>query len=260
MEDIYIQVHHQTLRVRKLVPKQAKVNKTPLVFLHEGLGCVEMWKDVPQRICDATGMEGIVFDRQGYGKSSPLTEERPLDYLQQEAFHWLPETLKVLGIENPFLVGHSDGGTIALLYATKYPTFAVISEAAHVYVENITIDGMRAAQKVYQTTNLEEKLAWYHGDQADTLFRAWSETWTRPGFRSWNVEEYLSGLTCPLLVLQGEDDEYASDEHIESILDGVSSEQKEGILLPNCAHVPHLQAKELTVGAMISFIREIINY
>lgn len=259
MQDFFVQVHHQQLRVQKIEPKTLREGSPILVFLHEGLGCIELWKDVPQRICDATSLQAVVFDRQGYGKSSPLKEQRPIDYLQQEALYWLPETLKQLNIKNPFLVGHSDGGTIALVYASRYPTVAVISEAAHVYVEDVTLEGIRAAQQVYQTTNLEEKLARYHGNQADVLFRAWSETWTNPAFRDWNVEHYLSELTCPLLVLQGANDEYATDAHVQSILDAAATKDKQGIILPDCAHVPHLQAKELTINTMVDFIHQVLK-
>ena len=249
-----ITVLNKSLRVQHLTVNAAATQPT-IVFLHEGLGCVELWKDTPQQIVEATGLNAIVFDRQGYGQSDEMDLPRPLDYLEREARLHLPALLEALNIKNPILIGHSDGGTIALIYAALYPTKAVVAAAAHILVEPITLEGIRAAVGQYKPLNMEQKLQRYHGEKADTLFWAWADTWLHPDFEAWNVAHFLSDITCPVLGIQGKDDEYATDQHLEWIADGIGV-QANGLLLNNCAHVPHVQAKKTFLEAVIAFIKQ----
>jgi pimeloyl-ACP methyl ester carboxylesterase len=230
-------------------------SNTSLVFLHEGLGSIAQWRDFPERLCLKTGLPGMVYERGGYGKSDSPERPRTPYYLHEEALDVLPELLHELGIMRPVLIGHSDGGSIALIFASAFPdrVKAVVTEAAHVFVEDITLEGIRKAAAVYEGTNLREQLQKYHGEKTDAMFRAWSETWLSDEFRSWNLEEYLPGIKCPLLVIQGEDDEYGTPAQVAAIVSKVSG-PAEPLIIPGCGHIPHHQAKEKVVEAMANFI------
>ncbi|MCX7635347.1 MAG: alpha/beta hydrolase [Syntrophales bacterium] len=227
-----------------------------LVFLHEGLGSVGQWRDFPEAVCAATGLPALVYDRCGYGRSEPCPYPRTLDYLEREARDSLPEVLAAFHIQAPIFIGHSDGGSIALIFAGIYParTMAVITEAAHVFVEEVTLAGIREAVHIYETTNLKERLARYHGDKTEAVFRGWSETWLAPWFRTWNIESYLSGITTPLLVIQGEDDAYGTTQQVEAIVRGAKG-RTETFLVPRCGHIPHHEARAVVLERMVRFIR-----
>jgi pimeloyl-ACP methyl ester carboxylesterase len=242
------------LAVERLRPRQ-HAGGPPLVFLHEGLGCIAMWKDFPARLCERLGLEGIVYDRWGHGLAEPLDRPRTVRYLHDEAQIFLPALLRELGIGRAILVGHSDGGTIALLFAAAFPalTAAVVAEAAHVFVEEITLAGIRAAVEAYATTNLPQRLARYHGAKTESIFRAWHECWLSPAFRDWNIEAELARIVCPTLVLQGEADEYGTPAQVTAIAKGVTG-PAETALLPGCAHIPHLQAAEAVLDRIAGFL------
>ena len=223
-----------------------------MVFLHEGLGCIEFWKDFPLKLTEVTGMNAVVFDRQGYGKSDIHDLPRPDDYLETEAFDFLPALLEKLQIRKPVLVGHSDGATIALLHASKYADCLVLGESPHVYVEDITIEAIQAATDAFDNKMLK-KLERYHGKKAEEVFRSWSDTWLRKSFRSWNISGELHRIECPCLLLQGENDEYATEEQFKSIMNGIDG-KTEGQILDNCGHSPHIQAQDLTFRLMSEFI------
>lgn len=227
-----------------------------LVFLHEGLGSIDQWKDFPSQLCQACGLSGLVYERWGFGRSELLTEPRRTDYLHHESLDSLPEVLQQSRItEPPILIGHSDGGSIALLFAAACPdqVQAVITEAAHVFVEEVTLTGIRAAKHLYETTDLPQRLATYHGANTDAMFRGWCDTWLRPDFRDWNLEAELPRIVCPLLVMQGEDDEYGTLAQVQVIARGVSG-PVETVLIPDCAHVPHHQARPRVLAEMTRFI------
>jgi pimeloyl-ACP methyl ester carboxylesterase len=228
----------------------------PLVFLHEGLGSISLWRDFPQALCRRTGREGIVYDRWGHGGSEPLDRPRGVDYLHDEARIFLPAVLDALGIERAVPIGHSDGGTIALLFAAQAPerAAAIVTEAAHVFVEDVTLTGIRAAVEAYATTDLPRRLAKHHGDKTDAVFRAWHETWLSPAFRVWNIEAELPRIGCPALILQGEDDEYGTRAQVDAIVRQVSG-PVESALLPGCAHVPHQQARDAVLALVTDFVR-----
>ena len=192
--------------------------KPCLVFLHEGLGCCAMWKDFPAQLCQATGCRGLLYDRHGYGQSSPLAARRQLHYLHDYALCELPQVLAaLLPGQDHFLIGHSDGGSIALIYAAQQPPRlrGIITEAAHVFVEGITLDGIRVADAAFGEGKLRA-LAKYHGDKTETIFKAWSDTWLSYGFQFWNIEYLLPSVECPALVVQGSEDQYGSAAQVDT--------------------------------------------
>lgn len=234
-------------------PGQAVADGPVLVFLHEALGCDSMWKGVPTALSDATRLPFLTYDRLGHGRSGPLPGPRDERYLEVEAYEVLPAVLEASGVTDPILVGHSDGGTIALMYASRRRVRAVVAEAAHVFVEEVTLAGIRAAVETWDTTDLDSRLARHHGDKTAALFRAWAETWLSEPFRSWNVESCLAGVAAPVLVVQGADDEYGTLRQVEAIAGGVSGPSRT-LLVPGCRHIPHLQAPDTVLPAIADFV------
>lgn len=210
-----------------------------IVFLHEGLGSISLWRDFPQRFCDAHGFRGLVFSRYGYGRSTPRPagERLPPGYLHAQAQEALPALLSHLGIERPWLFGHSDGGSIALLYAAHFPqaVSGIVALAPHILVEDITIDGIRKARDAFLQTDLRDRLARHHTD-AGSVFWGWNDAWLNPAFRAWNIEEEIGAITCPVLAVQGEDDEYGTLEQIFGIARRVPGAQT--LVLKDCGHSP----------------------
>lgn len=231
-----------------------------LIFLHEALGSVALWKGYPTLLCEALQCNGVVYDRMGHGRSSPFSKARDNDYLEVEALLYLRELIDKLGLKKPILIGHSDGGTIALIYAARYSAqlSGIITEAAHIYVENDGADGMQTAIHQFEHTVFKEKLAKYHGEKTEALFYAWADTWTSEAFSSWNIEKQLAEINCPALILQGAQDEYASQQHMWDIAEGIGDNAR-GILIENCGHIPHLQAQEKTLALSKSFISRLIQ-
>ncbi|MDM8537247.1 alpha/beta hydrolase [Desulfobacterales bacterium HSG17] len=249
------------LRVKRITPDNADKNLLALIFLHEGLGCIEMWKDFPEKLCKATGCIGLIYERKGYrDMADKFGRKWPHDYLVLEAAIYLPAFYKACNIDRAILVGHSDGGSIALLAAAEHEKLVhgVITEAAHIFVEDITTQGIKKVVHNYKNNDLKQKLAIYHGENTDTIFYRWADTWLDPEYRPWNIESFLSRMTCPLLVLQGEDDEYATSAQVQGIKNQVSG-PVEAKLIPNCAHVPHFQAKEKVLELMKEFIIGVLN-
>jgi pimeloyl-ACP methyl ester carboxylesterase len=248
------------LRVERLELETSDPETPHLVFLHEGLGSIAQWKGFPAALCTATGLPGLVYERWGFGGSELLTLPRPRDYLNREAERALPQVLEACAITRPILIGHSDGGTIALLFAAAFPErpLACITEAAHVWVEEVALAGIRAAITAWRTTDLEARLARYHGAQSETVFRGWAETWTQPEFRDWSMVTALRAIVCPLLVIQGLDDEYGTTAQVETIVQQ-SGGPAAPLLIPGCAHVPHHQAQGTVLEAMSGFIDRIVT-
>jgi pimeloyl-ACP methyl ester carboxylesterase len=252
--DTFETVLDKTLRVRHL--KQASGEGQPsIVFLHEALGCIELWKNFPNLVAEATGLNVVIYERQGHGESSPLDLPRPLDYLEIEAQEYLPQLLKQLGIKCPILIGHSDGATIALIYAALYPVSMVLTAAAHVLVEDFTIKGVGLAAQDYHKNNIGEKLAKYHGAKAHDLFWAWADTWLNPAFRGWSTAHLLPVIEVPVLLVQGKEDEFATLDQIDLIAEGIGS-QAPIVVLENCGHSPHIQAKDKFLEALCAFIKK----
>jgi len=252
-----LQVGGARLQAKTILPPgTALTGRRPaLVFLHEGLGSISQWRGFPLALAAAAGLPALVYDRCGYGKSDPWDRPPGTDFLETEAFERLPAVLAACGIEAPILVGHSDGATIALLFASRFPdqVLGVVSEAAHPFVEDLTIQGIWRALRAYETTPLREQLRAHHGAKVDALFRGWSSVWLSPAFRDWSMAHLLPAITCPVLAIQGEQDEYGTPDQVRAILQGVSG-PVEGLLLPGCAHAPHHQAREQVLERMARFV------
>ena len=260
--NFYVNTARHRLFAQFTEPVSHDHNTTPttLVFLHEGLGSIAQWRDFPFSLSILTGLPSLVYERWGYGSSDALNKSRTVRYLHDEALISLPEVLEQLNINDAILIGHSDGGSIALIYAAVHgdKTRCVITEAAHVFVEDVTIKGILQAVELYETTDLRNRLRQFHKVNTDQMFRAWADTWLAPWFRTWNIEEYLPHITCPLLVIQGEDDKYGTKAQIESIIKQVNG-LVEGLMIPNCGHVPHHQARDRVLNEMVRFIRPIVQ-
>ena len=261
-QSCHITADGHRLVVVRIEPTNGDVlpRRPTLVFLHEGLGCISMWRSFPADLCMAAGCPGLVYERWGYGGSDPLTGERTPRYLHDEALRSLPEVLERCAVDDAIFIGHSDGGSIALMHAAVYSDTVrgVITEAAHVFVEEVTLKGIREAVEIYETNDLKSKLARYHGDNTDSMFYGWAHTWLSPSFRDWNIEAYLQGITAPLLVIQGEDDQYGTSAQVDAITRQVSG-SVQGWLVPQCGHIPHYDARDVVFEAMKCFIMDIIG-
>jgi pimeloyl-ACP methyl ester carboxylesterase len=246
----FVSVNGKRLETLRYPP--AGANPT-IVMLHEGLGSIAMWKDFPERLAHATGFGVLVYSRCGHGKSERLAAKRSVDFMHHEAKVALPGLLREFQIEQPILLGHSDGASIALIYAGTWPerVRGLILEAPHVFVEDLSIRSITAIRKLYESTDLPQKLARYH-DHVDETFRGWNDIWLDPQFRKWNIEECLEAITCPTLVIQGEDDEYGTLAQVEAIQRRAPRAQT--LILPNCGHSPHRDQPSLTLGAIPKFI------
>lgn len=227
-----------------------------LVFLHEGLGSVSMWKGFPATVAEATGCEVLVYSRQGYGKSDPVEVPRPLTYMHQEGLEVVSPLLDAAGIEEAVLVGHSDGGSIALVNAggVQDPRVkGLILLAPHVFNEEMCVASIREAKVAYETTDLREKLKRFHGDNVDCAFWGWNHAWLDPDFMQWNIEEFLPGVRVPLMMIQGEDDQYGSLKQLDAIERQVPG-PTERVVLPECAHSPHRDQPQATLEAITRFV------
>lgn len=232
-----------------------------LVFVHEGLGSLAMWRDFPQRLCDATGCRGLVYSRPGYGRSTPRAADEVWnpDFMHRQAHEVLPALFDALGIdvaaERPWLLGHSDGGSIALLYAARFPAAlrGLIVLAPHVMVEDISVASIADARSAYQTKDLRERLARYH-DDPDSAFWGWNDIWLRPDFRSWSITAELGTIRCPVLAVQGLDDQYGTMAQIREIARCVPG--TELLELPACGHSPHRDQPERLISAVTQFIQQ----
>jgi pimeloyl-ACP methyl ester carboxylesterase len=235
-----------------------------IVFLHEGLGSVAMWKDFPQRLCDAANCRGLIYSRPGYGQSTPRAADdawQP-DFMHRQAFEVLPALLKALNIntevQKPWLFGHSDGGSIALLFAAKYPnnTSGSIVLAPHILVEEVSICSIEKAKIAYKTTDLRSKLARFH-DDVDSAFWGWNDIWLNPAFRHWNLTQAIKTITGPLLAIQGLDDEYGTLEQIYGIKRVLPRTQL--LELSNCGHSPHRDRPDALIKACVAFVLSVVG-
>lgn len=227
-----------------------------LMLLHEGLGCIAMWRHFPEKLAEASGCRVIVWSRAGYGGSDPYRESRTLRYMHREALEALPALIAALHIDRPLLVGHSDGASIALIFAGAFPeqTCGVVAMAPHEFVEEETLAGIFKAKSAWTVTDWPQKLARYHHD-APRVFREWNETWLSPEFRNWNIEAYLPQIRCPVLALQGEDDEYATMRQIDVIAEQVPDTQL--LKLANCGHSPQRDQETAVLAAIVGFVRRL---
>jgi pimeloyl-ACP methyl ester carboxylesterase len=227
-----------------------------LVFLHEGLGSISHWKDFPARVAEATGAAVTVYSRYGCGSSDLLTEPRAVRYMHDEGLRSLPDLLGQLHIENPILVGHSDGASIALIYAGAHDRVrALVLLAPHVFVEELSVASIAQAKRSFETTNLAEKLGRHHRDAART-FWGWNDIWLHPDFRQWNIEEYLPRITCSILAIQGVEDQYGTMAQVQAIA-RQSGGPVEILTFDECRHSPQRDQPDATLAAIARFVRRI---
>ena len=232
-------------------PRQS--GRPVIVMLHEGLGSIALWKDFPELLVARTGCCVLLYSRYGHGSSDKLMEKRPVTFMHHEGEVVVPELLDKLAIARPILLGHSDGGSIALIFAGKHPDAVrgLILEAPHVFVEDLSVASITEAKMNYQSTELPQKLARHHA-HVDATFWGWNDIWLDPDFRSWNIEEYLAAIRCPVLCIQGEEDEYGTIAQVEAIKAQVP--QTEIVMVPNCRHSPHRDQSEQTLERMVEFV------
>lgn len=247
-QDRTVRIEHQWLN--------AHLSDAPLlVFLHEGLGSVAMWRDYPQQLCDALGVRGLVYSRPGYGQSTPrqADEHWAPDFMHAQAHEVLPALLKALAVhEAPWLLGHSDGGSIALLYAARHATAGVMVMAPHVLVEDVSIRSIAMAKEAYENTDLRQRLARYHAD-VDSAFWGWNRIWLAPEFRQWSIEKDISTITCPVLAVQGINDEYGTLAQIRNIQHHVP--HTELLEIDHCGHSPHRDQPQALTQACVQFLQ-----
>ncbi|MGA8341433.1 MAG: alpha/beta hydrolase [Candidatus Sulfotelmatobacter sp.] len=253
-DTFHLTVQGRSLEVQHIHGRNMRAAE--LIFLHEGLGSVSHWKDFPARVADATGSPVTVYSRYGCGNSDLLTEPRPVSYMHDEALCSLPDLLAQLRIENPILVGHSDGASIALIYAGAHDRVrGLVLLAPHVFVEDLSVASIAQARTSFETTNLREKLARHHRDGART-FWGWNKIWLDPDFRRWNIEEFLPRITCPILAIQGLEDQYGTMAQVRAIA-RQSGGPVEILPLAECRHAPQRDQPEAVLGAITRFVRQI---
>jgi len=243
-------------------PIDGPPERAPLVFLHEGLGSVSMWREWPASLCAATGRAGWVYSRQGYGRSSPVADVRGVprqhadgtrsgrllpDYMHREALHVLPKLLARLGLQRPVLVGHSDGGTIALIHAAHHPVSACVVLAPHVIVEDVSVQSIAEARDAFLRGDLRQRLARYH-DDVDVAFWQWNEVWLSPAFRDFDIRDEVRAITAPVLAIQGTDDPYGTMAQVDDLAAAVPQTQR--VKLTECGHSPHRDQPEAVNAAI----------
>lgn len=231
-------------------------DKAPtLVLLHEGLGCVAMWRDFPAQLAERTGYGVLAYSRPGYGKSDPVPLPRPHTYMHEDAFNVLPAVLDQAKVEKAILIGHSDGASIATIYAGGRQDFRVrglVLMAPHFFCEDISVRSIAEAKEAYENSDLRTRLARYHGDNVDVAFWGWNQAWLHPDFRQWNITEYLPTVRVPMLVIQGKDDQYGTAAQI-----GVARSDTycpvEVLYLDRCRHSPQVDQPDATLEAIADF-------
>jgi pimeloyl-ACP methyl ester carboxylesterase len=232
-----------------------------LVLLHEGLGCVGMWRDVPSALAARTGYGVLVYSRPGYGKSDSVPRPRALRYMDEEALDILPAVLDQAGVRKTVLVGHSDGASIATIYAGGRQDFRVrglVLMAPHFFVEDLSIRSIVEARNAFEQGDLRERLARYHGGNVDNAFRVWNDAWLDPGSQSWRLDERLAHIRVPILIIQGADDQYGTIAQL-AVAEQSTYCPVETLLLADCRHSPHLDQREVTLDAIAQFAYRVLT-
>lgn len=231
-----------------------------IVMLHEGLGCVALWRDVPARLAELTGCGVLAYSRFGYGASAPVSLPRPLTYMHDEALGVLGQVLDQAGVRRAILVGHSDGGSIAAIYAGGVQDFRLrgaVLIAAHFFTEDLGIRSIEAARTAYETTNLRDRLARYHAD-VDNAFRGWNGAWLDPGFRAWRIDDYIPTIRVPVLLIQGSADEYGTLAQFE-VFSAEAYCPVERLVVQGAGHSPHLTHGGAVLPAIAAFVERIMR-
>lgn len=232
-----------------------------IVMLHEGLGSVSMWRDFPERVAEATGLGVFVYSRTGYGGSSPCEIPRPLTYMHDEARDALPRILDAMGFRRGIVLGHSDGASIAAIHAGACPDERVrglVLMAPHFFTEDAGIESIARAKEAFESTDLRARLSRHHGDNVDGAFWGWNRAWLDPDFRRWDIREYLAEIPVPILIIQGEDDEYGSEAQIAAARARCSAPVR-AALLPRCGHAPHRDQPDRTLAEIAAFARDVLG-
>ena len=254
-QDDTVRIEYQWIGAPVSGQQPAEPVRPTVVFLHEGLGSISLWKDFPNRFCHAVGLRGLVFSRAGYGQSSPRPagQRWPTSFMHGQAHDLLPALFAALDVDKPWLFGHSDGASIALLYAAQYPqdVSGLIVVAPHIFVEDVTIANIELARQAYLSTDLRAKLARHHADP-DSAFWGWNDVWLDPDFRRWNIEAVLPEIVCPILAVQGEQDEYGTLQQIYGIKRLVL--QTALYSIPDCGHSPHRDQPEALAKEAARFL------
>jgi pimeloyl-ACP methyl ester carboxylesterase len=253
----FLKIRGRNLEYRLLPAHQ--INRPTLVLLHEGLGSVSLWRDFPARLAAATGCRTLVYSRHGYGQSDVLEAPFQPDYMHREAAEALPDLLAVLAIKNPVLLGHSDGASIALLHAAdaRVAVAGVVAMAPHFFVEQVALCGIEATRHAFEGGDLAARLARHHRDVRRTFY-GWNDIWLHPDFRSWNIEDCLPRIPCPILAIQGEDDEYATMAQIDAVATRASASPRVELLkLADCRHSPHRDQTRAVIDAVSRFVDDV---
>lgn len=246
----FVEVSGKRLHVQRLT---AELGGAPLVFLHEGLGSVELWRDFPKEVVQGTGHPALVYSRYGNGWSTPLAEPRRLDYMHTEALDVLPAVIGAEIDEPPILIGHSDGASIAIIYAgSGHPVRALVLVAPHVFVENETLRSIASIRDSFEESDMIERMAAYHEDPGAT-FRGWADIWLNPQFAEWNIEGFVPGVRCPTLLIQGDADEYGTEAQLNAI-EAATEAEVERLLVAGARHSPHLSHPDRVIPAVTGFI------
>jgi pimeloyl-ACP methyl ester carboxylesterase len=244
----------RTLEVVAQPPREAGL--PTLVFLHEGLGSMALWRAFPQKVAESTGCGSLVYSRYGNGFSEVLQEPRAPAYMHDEALITLPQLLERFEIERPILIGHSDGASIALIYAAAFPqnVRGLVVEAPHVIVEDVSVTSIAAIGDAYKTTTLRERMERYHAD-VDATFYGWNTIWRSREFRDWSIVDRLDAVVAPVLAIQGMNDEYGTLEQLELLARHVRG-PVDRLVLARCGHAPHRDRAALVESAVVAWLRE----
>jgi pimeloyl-ACP methyl ester carboxylesterase len=254
--DGFIEAAGQRLEARWL---DGAADRPVILMLHEGLGSVGLWRDFPDQVAERTGSPVLVWSRAGYGKSDPVSLPRPLTYMHDEAIEVLPHIVAQLDGRPHILLGHSDGASIALIHAGHCPQpglKGMVLMAPHVFVEDISIAGIEAAREAWEKHGLRDRLGRHHGPNVDCAFLGWNGAWLYPGFRSWNIEEFLPAITVPCLLIQGRNDEYGTLAQVDAIARQVSGPAATCIL-DACSHAPQKDQTAAVLDAIAKFVTEL---
>ena len=252
----FLGIKDHTLEIQWINPQIS--GRPTLIFLHEGLGSLGLWKDFPRLLCQMCRCPGFIYSRLGYGESDPCILPRKINYLHKEALDVLPRVLEAADIRDHILIGHSDGGSIGLIYAGSPCSTrlkGLITEASHVFVEPVTVKSIQEAREAYLIGGLREKLDRHHGKNTDTAFWGWNDIWLHPNFIHWNIEKYLKKIQVPVMAIQGRQDPYGTLSQITALSGQIRDCRTR--IIENCGHAPHMEQKEHVLKLMAGFIEDL---